>query len=88
MGLIEMRDADAINYLSGCSDKYFERAMAIINRNRKEREETLNSECVKRTKELIEEFKVNNWTFQYYDYYTEEWHDIDFNYIRIRRAKD
>lgn len=88
MGLVEMRDADAINYLSGCSDKYFERAMAIITRNRKEREETLNSACVKRTKELIEELKINHWILQYYDCYAKKWYNINFDDIRIRREKD
>jgi hypothetical protein len=88
MGLVEMRDADAINYLSGCSDKYFERAMAIINRNRKEREETLNSACVKRTEELIKELKVNGWTLQFFSRLTDEWYDISPNDIRIRRKKD
>lgn len=87
MGLVEMRDADAINYLSECSDKYFERIMAIIDRNRKEREEILNSACVKRTKELIEELKINHWIFQYYDYYAKKWYDVDFDDIRIRRKK-
>lgn len=88
MGLVEMRDADAINYLSECSDKYFERAMTIIGRNRKEREETLNSACVKRTKELIEELKVNHWTLQFFSSITGEWYDVNFNDIRIRREKD
>lgn len=88
MGLVEMRDADAINYLSGCSDKYFERAMAIITRNRKEREETLNSACVKRTEELIKELKINGWIFQYYDCYAKKWYNIDFDDIRIRMEKN
>lgn len=88
MGLVEMRDADAINYLSGCSDKYFERAMAIINQNRKEREETQNSACVKRTEELIKELKINHWTLQFFSHLTDEWYDINPNDIRIRREKD
>lgn len=92
MGLIEMRDADAIanaiNYLSGCSDKYFERAITIINRNRKDREEMQNSECAKRTEELIKELKANHWIFQYYDCYAKKWYNIDFDDIRIRREKD
>lgn len=88
MGLVEMRDADAINYLSGCSDKYFERAMAIINQNRKEREEEQNSACVKRTEELIKELKINGWTLQFFSRLTDEWYDINPNDIRIKREKD
>ena len=88
MGLVEMRDADAINYLSECSDKYFERAMAIIDRNRKEREEIQNSACVKRTEELINELKINHWTLQFFSSITGEWHDVNLNDIRIRREKD
>lgn len=88
MGLVEMRDADAINYLSGCSDKYFERAMAIINQNRKEREEMQNSACAKRTKELIEELKINHWKLQFFSSLTGEWYDVNLDDIRIRREKD
>jgi hypothetical protein len=36
MGLVEMKDADAIYYLSNLSDKSFDKTMAIIARNRKE----------------------------------------------------
>ena len=88
MGLVEIRDADAINYLSGCSDKSFERAMEIIARNRKEREETLNSACVKRTEELIHELKINGWTFQFFSRLTDKWYDVNPNDIRIREKKD
>lgn len=88
MGLVEMRDADAINYLSECSGKYFERAMAIIARNRKEREETLNSACIKRTEELIKELEINGWTFQLFSCITDKWYDVNPNDIRIRRKKD
>lgn len=88
MGLIEMRDADAIHYLSGCTDKSFERAMAIIDRNRKEREEILNVPCVKRTEELIKELEINGWTFQFFSCLTDKWYDVNPNDIRIRRKKD
>lgn len=88
MGLVEMRDADAINYLSGLSDKSFDRTMAIIARNRKEREEAQNSECVKRTEELIKELEINGWTFQFFSCITDKWYDVNPNDIRIRRKKD
>lgn len=88
MGLVEMRDADAINYLSGCSNKSFERAMEIIARNRREREETQNSECVKRTEELIKELEINGWKFQFFSRLTDKWYDVNPNDIRIRREKD
>jgi len=88
MGLIEMRDADAIHYLSGLSDKSFKRAMEIIARNRREREEIQNSECIKRTEELIKELKINGWTFQFFSRLTDKWHDVNPNDIRIRRKRD
>lgn len=88
MGLVEMRDADAINYLSELSDISFDRTMAIIARNRREREEKLNSACVKKTEELIKELKINGWTLQFFSHLTDEWYDINPNDIRIRREKD
>ncbi len=88
MGLIEMRDADAINYLSNLSDKSFQEAMEIIEENRRTQEEARNSKYNKEFKKLCEELKANNWIFQYYDYYYDEWYNIDFDDIRIRRAKD
>ena len=87
MGLVEMRDADAINYLSGCSDKSFKTAMTMIEKNREERKEAQNSECAKKLEELFRELKINHWVLQCYNDYTEEWYDIDFDDIRIKRRK-
>lgn len=88
MGLIEMIDTNAINHLSELSDKSFKTAMAMIEKNRKEREETKNSECAKKLEELFKELKNNHWTLQFFSHLTDEWYDINPNDIRIRREKD
>lgn len=87
MGLIEMIDTNAINHLSELSDKSFKTAMTMIEKNRKEREEAQNSECARRLEELFRELQMNHWALQCYNDYTEEWYDIDFDDIRIRKRK-
>lgn len=88
MGLIEMIDVDAINYLSNLSDESFQKAMKTIEENRRTQEEARKSKYNKEFKKLCEELKADNWIFQCYDCYTEEWYDFDFDYVRIRRKKD
>ena len=87
MGLVEIIDIDAINYLSGLSDKSFETAMAMIERNRKEQEEKQISIYVKKFNNFCEELKANGLIFQLYDTCNKESYDINFEDIRIRRKK-
>lgn len=87
MGLIEMIDVDAINHLSNLSDESFQKAMKTIEENRRTQKEARNSKYNKEFKKLCEELKADNWIFQYYDYYADEWYNVDFDDVRIRREK-